>query len=72
MQVTKGTWCMCERVYQALFPPPPYKSLGTRLLVRMIVCVCFINLPVQILAQFFDLRGTSVYCNGVVGRSTIK
>ena len=27
MQVIKGTW----RVYQALFPPPPHKSLGTRL-----------------------------------------
>ena len=31
-QVTKGTWRMREQcVYQALFPPPPHESLGTRL-----------------------------------------
>ena len=32
MQVTKGTWHMHER-YEALFPPPPHKSLGMTLIL---------------------------------------
>ena len=31
MQVTKGTWCMCEQCVQALVPPPLHKSLRVKL-----------------------------------------
>ena len=36
-QVTKGTLHMCERVYQVLFPPPPHKSQGTRLVANILL-----------------------------------
>ena len=31
MQVTKGTWCMCEQCIQALFPPLLHESLRVKL-----------------------------------------
>ena len=31
MQVTKGTWRMHKQCVPGSFPPPPHKSLGTRL-----------------------------------------
>ena len=31
MQVTKGTWHMCKQCVPGSFPPPSYKSQGTRL-----------------------------------------